>query len=197
MTSHKCFGSAIHCDCITANSWYNMMDFWSSPFPSNIVSLIRACLLGACAVDVASALFCALPPKKEAVPRTANFSRWSFLLLCLSDTNVEIASYLSFSNQTGAAIFAVVRVSRANVFLFQAPCTCPLVVEILASLALACQMYYHLCQMPCPATILLGIAAVLARKQGTPTTTHGTREGKTRSDGTTSLWRACWACRNL
>jgi len=77
-------------------------------------------------------------------------------------------------------------------------CACTLVVEILASLARACLMYYHLCPMPCPATMLVGIAAAaLARKQGTPATTRGTFEGKTRSDGTNPLRRACWACRNL
>ena len=31
----------------------------------------------------------------------------------------------------------------------------------------ACQMCYHLCPMPCPATMLLGVATLLARKQGT------------------------------
>ena len=76
-------------------------------------------------------------------------------------------------------------------------CACTLVVEILASLARACQMCYHLCPMSCPAIMLLGIAAVLARKQGTPTTTRGTFEGKTHSDGTNRLRRACWACCNL
>ena len=83
----------------TANSSYNMMDLLSSPFPSNIVSPIRACLRGACTVDVASALFCALPPKKEAVPRSANFSWWSFILLCLSHTNFKIASDFSFQTK--------------------------------------------------------------------------------------------------
>jgi len=61
----------------------------------------------------------------------------------------------------------------------------------------ACQMCCHICLIPCPATMLLRIAAVLARKQGTPKTTRGTFEGKTRSDGTNPLWRACRACRNL
>ena len=45
--------------------------------------------------------------------------------------------------------------------------------------------------------MLLGIAAVLAGKQGTPATTRGTFEGNTHSDGTSPLRRACWACRNL
>ena len=45
--------------------------------------------------------------------------------------------------------------------------------------------------------MLLGIAAVLAGKQSTPTTTRGTFEGKTRSDATNPLRRACWACRSL
>ena len=51
---------------------------------------------------------------------------------------------------------------------------------------------------------MFGIAAVLARKQGTfarkqgtPATTRGTFEGKTRSDGTNPLRRACLACHNL
>jgi len=48
-----------------------------------------------------------------------------------------------------------------------------------------------------PSHQLLGIATVLARKQGTPATTRGTFEGKTRSVGTNPLRRACWACRNL
>jgi len=86
---------------------------------------------------------------------------------------------------------------RRHVFLFQAPCTCTLVVKILASLAQASQVCYHLCQMPCPATMLLGIAAILARKQGTSTITRGKFESKMHSDGTNPLRRACWACRNL
>jgi len=45
--------------------------------------------------------------------------------------------------------------------------------------------------------MLLGIATALAQKQGTPTTTRGTFEGKTRSDGTNPLRRASWPCCNL
>jgi len=51
--------------------------------------------------------------------------------------------------------------------------------------------------MPSPATMLLGIAAVIARKQGTPATTRDTFEGKTHLDGTNPLRRACWTYCNL